>query len=183
LEKQLNIERAEFVKSHKSLMRDYLLIFIMVVNLPIGIISPFYGVLVYAWVSYAYPQFWVWSFAQSFPVAKLAAFSVVGGALINRSGDLTPLRDRANITMVLLWCMFTLSTTFAVYPKLAWPYWQDVSKLIVMALMSSILITDRRRLKYLLLVIALSLGFYGLMEAYSALRQAESRWCGDREHP
>src|SRR5262249_39787614 len=43
----------------------------------------------------------------------------------------------------------------------AWIRWQDVSKLIVMGLLTSILLTDKSRMRYFFLVIALSLGFYG----------------------
>src|SRR5262245_25212215 len=143
-------------------MRDYLLVFIMLINLPIGIINPFYGVIAYTWVSYMYPQFLTWSFGQTLPVAKLAALSAVLGVVINRAADTKPLRDRANVVMVLLWCMFTISTIFAVYPDLAWNEWKDVSKLVVMALVTSTLLSDRKRTRYFLLIIAFSIGFYGV---------------------
>src|SRR5574342_81234 len=108
-------------------MRDYLVISIILLSLPIGIIKPYFGILVYAWVTYMYPQELTWSFAQTFPVAKLAALSAFAGTFINRSADLTPFVKRENILMILLWCMFTVSTAFAVYPDDAWVQWQDVS--------------------------------------------------------
>src|SRR5215510_2281340 len=107
-------------------MRDYLIVTVILLSLPIGIIAPYYGILVYAWVSYMYPQMLAWTFAQTFPVAKLAALSALLGTALHRSMDLAPLRQRENILTMLLWGMFTVSTLYAVYQDLAWQRWQDV---------------------------------------------------------
>ena len=151
-------------------MRDYLVISIILVSLPIGIIRPYYGILVYAWVTYMYPQMLAWSFAQTFPVAKLAALSACAGIVINLAADLAPLPKRENIVMVLLWCMFTFSSVFAVYQREAWKQWQDVSKLILMSLLTSTMLTDRKKVRYFLLVVALSIGFYGIKGGIFSIR-------------
>jgi len=143
-------------------VRDYLIVAVILASLPVGVINPYYGILVYAWVSYMYPQMLGWSFAQTFPVAKLAALSTCAGTFLNRAADLTPLREREIIAMVLLWCTFTLSSVFAVYQTEAWRQWQDVSKLIVMSLLTATLLTDQKKTRYFLLVVALSIGFYGI---------------------
>jgi probable O-glycosylation ligase (exosortase A-associated) len=142
-------------------MRDYLLISIVFASLPIGLFRPFYGLLVYAWISYMYPHELTWSFAKTLPFAKLSAFSVMGGLLLAPSVNMAALRQRENISMMLLWGVFTVSTMFAFYPQAAWSRWQDVSKLIFMSVLASLLLRDRTRIRYFLLVIAFSLGFYG----------------------
>lgn len=142
-------------------MRDYLIVSVVLASLPIGLVRPYYGLLVYAWISYMNPHMLAWSFAQSFPVAKIAAISTVAGLIITRSADTSPIRYRETIVMALMWCMFTVSTLLAVNPTEAWPQWQDTSKLIVMAVIASMLLTSRERIRYFLLVIALSIGFYG----------------------
>src|SRR5262245_35764593 len=151
-------------------MRDYLIIAVVLMSLPIGIIVPYYGILVYAWVSYMYPQTLAWSFAQTFPVAKLAAMSAVIGTILHRSLDFEPLRERENVLMMLLWGMFTISTVFAVYPNAAWSRWQDVTKLIVMSLLTSTLLTEQKKIRYFLLVVGLSIGFYGIKGGIFSLR-------------
>src|SRR5262249_24085532 len=102
-----------------------------------------------------------WSFARSMPVAKLSGIGVLIGIVLQRCGDTRPLRQRENVLMVVLFVLFTLSSLFAFYPDRAWPKWQEVSKIILMALVTSTMLTDRKRLRYFLLVVALSLGFYG----------------------
>lgn len=142
-------------------MRDYFIISIVLASLPIGLFRPFYGLLVYAWISYMYPHSLAWSFAQTFPVAKLSALSVLGGLAFAGKLNVAALRQRENIAMLALWCMFTISSVFAVYPDLAWRHWQDVSKLIVMSIVASMLMHEYSHIRQFLLVIALSLGFYG----------------------
>src|SRR5437870_12348790 len=142
-------------------MRDYILIAIVLASLPIGLIRPFYGLLAYAWISYMYPHELAWSFARTLPIAKLSAFSVLGGLLIKPSGNIAALRQRENMTMFLLWCIFTVSSVFSLCPDRAWAEWQNVSKLILMSAFASLLLRDRARMRLFLLVIAFSLGFYG----------------------
>src|SRR5690349_4080725 len=106
-------------------MRDYAILAVVFASLPVGIISPYYGILVYAWVSYMNPHMLAWTVAYTFPVAKVAALSAVGGTLLHFAADPAPLAKRENITMILLWCMFTISTFFALYQADAWKTWQD----------------------------------------------------------
>ncbi len=142
-------------------MRDYVIILVVLGSLPIGLFRPFYGLLVYAWISYGYPHNLAWSFAQTFPVAKLSALSVMGGLLFSPTGNVAALRQKENIAMLLLWCTFTISTAFAIYPDQAWVKWQDASKLILMSILATALLQNRAQLRLFVLTIALSLGFWG----------------------
>lgn len=142
-------------------MRDYVIISLVVASLPIGLFRPFYGLLVYAWISYMYPHELAWSFAKTLPVAKWSVLSVLGGLVMSPSLNPAALRQRENIAMLFLWCTFTFSCFFAFYPDQAWAKWTDVSKLIFMSLLASMLLRDRARIRQFLLVIAVSLGFYG----------------------
>ena len=142
-------------------MRDYILIGFVLASLPIGLIRPYYGLLVYAWISYMYPHLLTWSFAQSFPVGKFSAISAIVGTVIRQAGDTAPLRQRESVLLLLFFFSFTFSGFFAFYPDDAWAKWQDVTKIVAMAFVASTLLTDQRKLKYFLLVIAFSLGFYG----------------------
>jgi probable O-glycosylation ligase (exosortase A-associated) len=142
-------------------MRDILIISVVLLSLPVGLVNPFYGAIVYAWVSYFYPHYWAWSFARYFPVAKLAAISTLGGMGIKHSWSLSPVKQREILLMLSLLVWFALSSLFAFYPADAWDKWQDMVKIVVMAIATAMLITNRNQLRIMLLVIALSIGFYG----------------------
>src|SRR5215475_7757726 len=109
-------------------MRDYILVAFVVASVPVGLILPYYALLVYAWVSYMYPQMYTWSFAQSFPCARLMASTAIVAAFVKRDLDFTPLRRGAMVVMMLLLGWFTLTTVFALYPDDAWLRWQEVFK-------------------------------------------------------
>jgi putative inorganic carbon (HCO3(-)) transporter len=141
-------------------MRDFLFIIAILASLPAGVFYPYYGILVYTWVTYMYPHLLTWSF-QNLPVAKWTAMAVLAGTVARGAINTAPLRTRETFLMMLLWCTFTLSTLFALNPVPAWDKWKDVSKLIVMAVVTSMLLTDQKRMRYFLLVVGLSLGFYG----------------------
>jgi probable O-glycosylation ligase (exosortase A-associated) len=143
-------------------MRDYLLVGFVVASVPIGLLVPYYALLVYAWISYMYPQMYVWGFGQTFPSAKLMACAAVGGAVLKRDMDLEPLRRPPMIVMMLLMVWFTVTTLFAIYPDDAWTEWQGVCKVVIMALVSSVFLTTQRRLRLFLIVVTFALGFYGI---------------------
>jgi len=142
-------------------VRDYVVIGLVLSSLPIGLFRPFYGLLVYAWISYMYPHMLAWSMAQTFPMAKLSSLSVMGGLLFSPSANVAALRQRENVAMLLLWCTFTISSVFAIYPDQAWVKWQDTSKVILMSVLATILLRDRKQIRLFVLVIALSIGFWG----------------------
>jgi probable O-glycosylation ligase (exosortase A-associated) len=149
-------------------MRDYLLILFMAVSLPIGVLRPYYGMLLYSWLSFMYPHQLTWSLAHV-PLAKFAALATMAGIIARQGWNGGPLRQRENVLMMLLWGTFTLSTFFAINPSVAWDRYQDASKLVVMALLTSMLLTNKKRIRYFLLVVALSLGFYGLKVGYGSV--------------
>ena len=55
----------------------------------------------------------------------------MGGLVFAPSGNFAAVRQRENISMLVLWVTFTISSFFAFYPDKAWYRWQDVSKLII----------------------------------------------------
>jgi probable O-glycosylation ligase (exosortase A-associated) len=59
-----------------------------------------------------------------------------------------------------VWIFF--GNFFAFYPDLAWTEWNKIWKIQLMTLITIMLITDRQRLHWLIWIIALSLGFYGV---------------------
>jgi probable O-glycosylation ligase (exosortase A-associated) len=143
-------------------MRDYLLTAIVLAAIPVGLFHPFYGLLFYAWISYMNPHLLTWTFARTLPVAKMTGIATLAGVLIHRNGDLRPLRQTQNVLMLLLLLIFTVSSTFALHPSEAWRDWQNLTKIILMALVTSLMITSKPRLRIFLLVVAFSIGIYGI---------------------
>jgi probable O-glycosylation ligase (exosortase A-associated) len=85
----------------------------------------------------------------------------MGGLFFAPTGNFAAIRKKENVAMLLLWVTYTLSCFTAIYPDRAWYHWQDTSKLIVMSILASMMLTDAWRIRQFLLVIGFSLGFYG----------------------
>jgi probable O-glycosylation ligase (exosortase A-associated) len=69
--------------------------------------------------------------------------------------------SRELVLLCALWVWFFLTSMGAIYPEAAWEKFNEVSKILLMALLVVPFFQDRYRLRMLLLVIAGSLGFYG----------------------
>src|SRR6185295_18582107 len=66
------------------------------------------------------------------------------------------------VLMVVMLAYFTFTTLFAWVPDAAWEKWSLVAKVILMTVITTMTIYGRDRIRWLLLVIALSVGFYGI---------------------
>lgn len=141
-------------------IRDLLVLAIVFISLPICFARPWIGILVFSWLGYMNPHKYSWSTAYNFPVAQIVAIPTILGFIFTKDKEKFPL-EREVIIIILLWVVFTLTSFSAFYPKNAWDLWQKTSKILLMSLVTIPLFIDKKKLKYLLLTIGLSLGFLG----------------------
>jgi probable O-glycosylation ligase (exosortase A-associated) len=70
----------------------------------------------------------------------------------------------------LLWVLFTITTIVALNPVDAWARFIEVSKILLMTMVTMVLVNSRQRLRILLITIALSIGFFGFKGGIFSLR-------------
>ena len=68
---------------------------------------------------------------------------------------------REAVLLAAFWGLTLVTSLFSWYPDEAWPDFGQFSKIIVMTVVTITVIQDRTKLRYLLMVAALSIGFYG----------------------
>lgn len=141
--------------------RDLILFAIILGSLPFCFIRPWIGVLVFSWIGYMNPHRFTWGTAYDFPFAYIVAITTLAGFVFAKDKDRIHM-ERETILILLLWIVFTITSFYAFYPDNAWQMWKKTSKILLMCLITTALFTDRRRLRYLLLTIAISLGFLGI---------------------
>lgn len=142
--------------------RDLVVALTVVGSLPFCVWRPWIGVLVWSWLGYMNPHRLTWDFAYYQPWAMMVALATFLGLLF-AGKDRTPLPRTAAVYLLLaLWGVFVLSTFGALQPTDAWDQLDKVSKILLITFVTMILFRDREKLRYLLYVIALSIGFYGL---------------------
>jgi probable O-glycosylation ligase (exosortase A-associated) len=140
-------------------MRDYLVMGIIFGSLPFCFFKPFFGILVWSWISYMNPHRLAWSLFR-FQAAQYVAIPTLLGLFFTKDRQKLPL-ERETVLMLLLWIFFTFTTFYALYPSDAWRQWDKVSKIFLITFVTLVLCTNRQKLRYLFLTIAFSLGFYG----------------------
>jgi probable O-glycosylation ligase (exosortase A-associated) len=144
---------------------DMLLTLLIVATLPVCALRPWIGMLVFAWLGYMNPHRLLDGFAYSMPYAKMVAVATLAGLLFTRERSPLP-RTREIYLVAALWVMFVCSTVFAaLQPEVARVKLAEISKILVMTGATIVLFQDRRKLHVLLLVIALSVGYYGVTGA------------------
>ena len=146
--------------NHMIPLRDIALVLVLIPLVPMSMSRPWIGVLAWSWIAFMAPHMLTWGFARSIPVAMLIGGATLVGFLFTR--DRKPLPRTAGVLLLVLFMVdYTLTSVLAMNPHLAWGKWQWVTKALAMSFVAMCLCQDRVRLRWLYLVPALSLGFFG----------------------
>ena len=142
-------------------MRDYLVLMLVVATIPLALYSPFYGLLGFSWLAYMRPQDLAWGLAASLPLSKYVALALFAGLLLRGKVNFIR-RGAVPLALLALWAWLLVSCLTATHRDVAFEKFQDITKVILIALMTTVLVTSRNRFRLSIAVIALSLGFLGL---------------------
>lgn len=142
-------------------MRDIIVLAIILGSLPFCFSRPYFGILMWHWIAMMNPHRLGWGAAVNFPVAMLVGATTLLGFLVMKGRSSLPKSMEFYLLMALC-ALFTVTTSFAMYPQMAWQTWQEVMKIILMAIITVWLTDSKQRLYYLLVVVTLSLGFFAL---------------------
>lgn len=129
--------------------------------LPVIFMQPYIGLLVWSWLGYMNPYRLAYGFAYSFPWVELVAIVTLVSLVISKENKKLP---GAAMTALLLGFLAwtTLTTGFAVMPHAAWERWEEFGKTLIMVFVTLMLVNSRKRVHWLVWVIAFSIAFYGI---------------------
>ena len=142
-------------------MRDLLVFALVFGSLPFVVKRPWFGILVWFWLSFMNPHRLTWGMAYDFPFSQLVALCLFLGVLLSDEPKRIPV---TNITIV--WLLFFLWTALTYNNALIWwtaeIEWSRWWKINLTSVLTLMLITNRERIHALIWVIGVSLGFYGI---------------------
>ena len=142
-------------------MRDILLTAIFFGVLPFAISRPYIGIYIWCWLGFMNPHRLTYGFAYDFPFAQIIAIVIFGSMLKLRVPVRVPwTRETVLLLIFVLWMLFT--TFFAMNTDGAWNQWDKVWKIQLMIFVTLMLIDTKQKLDWLVWVIVLSLGLYGV---------------------
>lgn len=154
-------------------MRDILITLIVFASLPLILKAPVNGVLMWIWISVMNPHTQGWGYAQSFPFAYIIAVTTLLSLLATRGPKTLPMVPvTCALLAFILW--MNVTTLFALYPLPAHVQWNKVMKIMLMSLVTVTLIRQRRDIERLVLVLVVSLGFYGVKGGLFTIRSGGS---------
>lgn len=150
-------------------MRDLLLLMIFTGLIPFVVVRPWVGVLVWSWIGYMNPHRLAWGFTTTLPVAMVFGGLTIAMMFLKNDKKGIPLTGET-ITLFLLCILFTITTYTAWVQPDAWMQWDKVMKILLFTFVTMMLIYGRDRIHALFVVIAVSIGFYGVKGGIFTLR-------------
>jgi probable O-glycosylation ligase (exosortase A-associated) len=151
-----------------SLRSLFLLAFVFA-SLPFIFRNPYLGALMWSWLGFMNPHKLTFGFTQFFPFAAIVAAVTILGLLASKEPKRMPW-----CAVVVLWLLFWLWTSLsylqAENPQYAWEEFSRFGKINFMLIVTMLLLTSRRRIEGLLVVVVGSLFFYGVKGGIFTLR-------------
>jgi probable O-glycosylation ligase (exosortase A-associated) len=138
--------------------------------------NPYFGVLLWTWIAICSPHRFTYGLAYSFPVAQVIAIPTLLGTVFTRHRNHKWL-VRETALLFLLWMWFVFTTIYATQHSALAAHTSEavfqlgrICKILVMAVVTILLVTSKRRFRYLVLVTAVSIGVLALKGAIFGVR-------------
>src|SRR5713226_9203160 len=108
-------------------MRDLILFIIIAISIPISFFRPYFGILMWTWITFFNPHRYTWGFMYNFPVAAVIAVPTLVGCLfisdINRQ-----FFKRETFLLIILWIWFCITYSHALQVPLFQGHIEDAQR-------------------------------------------------------
>ncbi|MDB5936848.1 MAG: putative O-glycosylation ligase, exosortase system-associated [Massilia sp.] len=150
-------------------MRDILVTILVFASLPLIFKKPYWGAIMWIWISVMNPHAQGWGFARTFPFAYIIAVVTLVSMVIYKGDKKLPM---VPLTMVFIFFMFWMSLTsvFAIHPDLVFTQWNKVMKIFGMTLVVIMLLKERKHIEMAIWSVVISLGYYGVKGGIFTIR-------------
>ena len=142
-------------------MRDIALIIFLALTIPLAFRRPVYGVLLWTWMSLMTPHRLTYGFAFDQPFAMIIAIVTLIGWASTSDPKRFPVRGPM-ILLALFIFWISLGFPFSMYRDDSYEMWTKVLKIQLMTFAVVALVMERKQIIWLVWVMAVSLGFYGV---------------------
>jgi probable O-glycosylation ligase (exosortase A-associated) len=166
-------------------MRDFIVLAIILGSAPVCLFNPYFGVLMWYWVTYFNPHRFAWGVAYDFPVAAVIAGPTLVGTFFAKK-SIGSLAVRETIMLLVLWAWFAFTYIYAQGVPLFAGNMLDadyeighISKILLFTIVMILLVNTKERLRGVVVVTAGSLGLLAVKGTIFGLRTSgESRVWG-----
>ncbi len=142
-------------------MRDVIITLIIFGGIPFVFARPWIGILLFSWVSYMNPHRLTYGFAYSFQFALIIALVTIIAYAISREPKKIPVTPVT--TLLLMFIAWTsITTVTALAPEASSTQYTTFIKIQLMTFLALTMMISRERLNWLIIIIVVSIGFYGV---------------------
>ncbi len=142
-------------------MRDIIVTLAVLAGCFYTLKKPYMGILLWSWLGYMNPHRLCYGFAYSLPFAQITALTLFAAMLFSKGVRKPPLN-----AITALWIVFiiwmTITTSLAYFPADATEQYFKVLKIQLPIFLTMMLITDIKKLRELIWVIVLSIGYFSV---------------------
>ena len=157
-------------------MRDQLIVAIVCASLPLILLRPFVGLLVYDWLAYMRPQNMAWGASRTLPLSQWVAIAMLIGLALALGRERAITIRLQTVLMVLLGLWISATVVTAVMPEMSRDVYGQYWKAILVSVLATGLVRDRKRLRYLIILVAFSIGFLGAKRGLFGLMRGGVRY-------
>ena len=144
-------------------MRDLLMLGLFTALIYKTLKDPLWGVLGWVWMGVMNPHRLAYGFAHDAPWSMLIALTLFLSLLIHRD-KLVKFPVNAVTILLGIWIVWigVSPLLFSFYPDKEMHFWSRAFKVLLMVLVSLLVVQRRRDLDWLVLVLVISIGYYGI---------------------
>jgi probable O-glycosylation ligase (exosortase A-associated) len=130
--------------------------------------GPFYGLLFYLWYAYFRPDYWMWDPSLITPLNLSLVIGIV--LLVSCTAQIDRFRLTRHVGLILLFLLQSIiSLVASEHREWSMFYWTEFLKVIVITLLITFLLKDRKQFRLALLVIGYSLGLEAAKQGWAQL--------------
>jgi probable O-glycosylation ligase (exosortase A-associated) len=146
------------------MLRPIFVLCIITVGSYYALQAPFYALLFYLWNAYFRPEVWLWDgFLQGANLSYIiGCYTILVTFLLRKKFVL----NTTTVLIILFLIQTFISTLTSSYYEYSWPFWIEFLKINIIGYLMLMLVDDFSKLRMVLLVIALSLGFEGSKQGW-----------------
>jgi probable O-glycosylation ligase (exosortase A-associated) len=144
-------------------MRDLLMLGLFVALIYKTFKDPMWGVLGWVWMGVMNPHRLAYGFAHDAPWSMVIALALFASLILHRD-KLVKFPVNAVTVLLAIWILWigVSPLLFSFYPDKEMNFWSRAFKVLLMVLVSLVVVKRRRDLDWLVLVLVISIGYYGI---------------------
>nr|WP_297530164.1 putative O-glycosylation ligase, exosortase A system-associated [uncultured Roseateles sp.] len=144
-------------------MRDLLMLGLFMALIYKTFKDPMWGVLGWVWMGVMNPHRLAYGFAHDAPWSMVIALALFASLLVHRD-KLVKFPVNAVTVLLAIWILWigVSPLLFSFYPDKEMNFWSRAFKVLLMVLVSLLVVKRRRDLDWLVLVLVISIGYYGI---------------------